>query len=334
MAELRRDPITREWVNIATERGKRPSDFHRGGRARIVGLIGHSRCPFCPGNEERTGAEVLRYAKGRDWSVRVVANKLSAFTDCGAAARSQCGIYERMPAVGTHEIVIETPDHCRNLSRLGVAEVKQVLDAYRERYLALRKNPRIKYVLIFRNYGKIAGASIEHAHLQIVGTAIIPPAARVKIAGVQRYEEEYGSFVYCDMVEEEMWGGDRLVAQNASFLALTPYASRHPFETWIIPLERDAHFTGIGETRMADLAAILEETLLRLDLCLGDPAYNFLLLTTDLSDGPNWHIEIVPRLNVAAGFELGTGIHVNPVAPEDAAGFLREVILETRELTI
>lgn len=325
MAELRRDPITREWVNIATERGKRPSDFHHREEAQLVRTRDHSRCPFCPGNETMTGQDLLRYGTGRDWSLRVVLNKFPAFSSSGEAARTGYNLYESIPAVGAHEVIIETPHHNRSMSRLRVAQVKLVIQAYRERYLALRQDARLKYILIFRNHGRVAGASIEHAHSQIIGTPIIPQVARARIEGLQRYDAERHACAYCDMIEEELDAGERLVMQNSSFIALAPYAARHPFETWILPKERNAQFVSITEPQMADLAATLKEALLRLDLCLGDPPYNFMLLTTDFSDQFHWHIEIIPRLSIAAGFELGTGIYLNTVAPEQAASFLRAV---------
>jgi len=327
MAQLRRDPITREWVNITTERGKRPSDFHHREEARLVPARDYSQCPFCPGNETMSGQDLLRYGTDRSWSLRVVPNKFAAFSGSGQPARIRHGLYESMPAVGAHEVVIETPHHNTSLSRLDVAQVNLVIHSYRERYLALRRDARLKYILIFRNHGKVAGASIKHAHSQIIATPVIPHVARARIEGLQRYDEERHACAYCDMIEQELDAGERLVVQNSAFVALAPYAARHPFETWILPKERNAQFVSIDEAQMSELAAILKETLLRLDLCLGDPPYNFMLLTTDFSDQFHWHIEIIPRLSVAAGFELGTGIYLNTVAPEQAATFLRTVNL-------
>ncbi len=327
MHELRKDPITREWICIATGRSVRPSHFEQHEKAPQAQA---SPCPFCPGNENLNPCELLSYPapyddRSRAWSVRVIPNKYPAVSGSDVPTVEKDGIFERMPAVGSHEVVIETPEHGPSLSRLSVAQVELVLRAYRDRYLALREDRRLKYILIFRNHGKVAGASIEHAHSQIVGMPIIPDRAWVKIRGVQRYEEYYGRCVYCDIVEQETRAGERIVAQNGSFIAFAPYASRRPFETWIVPLDREAHFANILPAQMADLAAILKETLLRLDLYLGDPPYNYLLLSTDLTDQFHWHIEIIPRLNVAAGFELGSGMFINTVAPEHAAACLREI---------
>jgi UDPglucose--hexose-1-phosphate uridylyltransferase len=326
MHELRKDPITREWICIATGRSARPSLF---AKTEDTFAPRSTPCPFCPGNEKSNPEDLLSYPPRhagdvRTWSVRVIPNKYPALSGTDIPRVQKDGIFERMPAVGSHEVVIETPDHGPSLSRLDVAQVELVLRAYRDRYLALREDKRVKYILIFRNHGKVAGASLEHAHSQIIGVPVVPERAWVKIKGVQLYEEYYGRCVYCDLIEQEMRAGERIVAQNASFIAFAPYASRRPFETWIVPLDRGAHFTCIQPSQMGDLAAILKETLLRLDVCLGDPPYNYLLLSTDLSDQFHWHLEILPRLNIAAGFELGSGMFINTVAPEHAAACLRE----------
>ena len=276
-----------------------------------------------------SGAELLRLPLNRSmaWSVRVVANKFPAFFGDATVKRRHSGIYETMSAAGAHEVVIETPRHRCSLGQLAEDEVMMVLHAYRSRYLALREDKRLKYVLIFGNHGQAAGASIKHAHSQLIATPILPQYARTKIEGVERYERKYGRCVYCDMVEQELNEEERLVAVNRSFIAFAPYASRHPFETWIVPIERKAHFVDVDDSELRDLAAIFTEALLRLDLCLNDPPYNFMLLTTELSVRFHWHIEITPRLSVTAGFELGSGVHINTVAPEYAAARLRTVNL-------
>lgn len=329
MPELRKDLITREWVVIATERARQPADFNHQREAALVVTQDHSYCPFCPGHESSAPGELLTYrAPGgslADWQLRVIPNKFPVLDDNGATPEEQHSIYERMHGIGAHEVVIETPEHGKSLARLEVAQIELVLRAYRERYLNLRQDSRLKYILIFRNQGKVAGASIEHAHSQIIATPTIPKLARDKINGVQQYAEYTGRCVYCDILEVELREGERLVCVNDSFVSFAPYASRYPFETWIVPRERNAHFTAISDAQMRDFAAILKETLLRLDLCLDDPPYNFMLLTTDFSENFHWHLEIIPRLTIAAGFEMGTGIYVNVVAPEDAAADLRAV---------
>jgi UDPglucose--hexose-1-phosphate uridylyltransferase len=325
MSELRKDPITREWVCISTDRARRPSDFHHKEEAALVRASDHSVCPFCPGNEGASAESILVYpSNGDEWSLRVVPNKFPAVDENGAPIVTRYGIYQSMPGVGAHEVVIETREHGKSLAQLEHNQVELVLNAYKERYLALEKNPQNKYILIFRNHGKVAGASINHAHSQIIASPMVPQQALVKIKGVELYEDYFGICVYCDILEEELRCGERLVAQNASFVAFAPFASRHPYEMWILPRKREAHFTRIGPAETHDLAIILKETLLRLDRCLDDPPYNYMILTTSLSQQFHWHLEIIPRLTVAAGFELGTGIYINVVAPEQAAAHLRD----------
>jgi UDPglucose--hexose-1-phosphate uridylyltransferase len=330
MPELRKDLITREWVVIAHERARRPSDFSHQREAALVTTSDHAFCPFCPGHESASPDEIASYREegSRQWQVRVVANKFPALCPQDWSFAERRGLYENLSGVGAHEVIIETPDHGVSLARLEVAQVERVLRVYRERYLALREDAHHQYILPFRNHGKVAGASIEHAHSQIIATPVIPQQAQIKIEGVRRYQEYSGRCVYCDIVAEELRDGERLIATNDSFVAFAPYASRYPYELWIVPRERDAHFTHISETQLHDLAAITKETLLRLDLCLDDPPYNLMLLTTDFSDNFHWHIEIIPRLTVAAGFELGTGIYINVVQPEQAAADLRAVAID------
>ena len=336
MPELRKDPITREWVIIATERAKRPSDFSHP-KQPVVQASDSLICPFCPGNEGLTPPEILAYREPgsppdtEGWSVRVIPNKFAALTSEGQPVARRRGIYESMSGVGAHEVIIETPEHGKSLARLGTRQAEQVLQAYRDRYIALHQDDRFKYILIFRNHGRVAGSSLEHAHSQLIATPTIPWLPMMKIKGVERYQEYFQRCVYCDTVAQELSEGERLVAVNESFIAFAPYASRYPFEIWIMPKERGAHFISIRAEQMRDLAAVLRDTLLRIDLCLDDPPYNYMLLTTDFTDDFHWHIEITPRLSIDAGFELGTGIHINTVAPEQAAAFLRETNLEAIE---
>lgn len=334
MSELRKDPITRDWVCIATDRALRPSDFAQRDEHTQEPLVGHPMCPFCPGSEHLCPTDILTLPNDTGdapWSVRVIPNKFPALRRGQNPAISRHGIFESMPGVGSHEVVIETPEHNKGLARLDVPQIERVLHAYRERFLALEAE-RHRYIFVFRNHGKLAGASLEHGHTQIIASPMIPPHAWQKIQGVVRYTENSGRCVYRDMVEEETCEEERLVAQNESFICFAPFASRRPFELWILPRRRESHFARIDSGQMSDLAAILKETLLRLEICLGDPPYNYTLLTTAISNDSHWHIEIIPRLAVAGGFELGSGIYINTVAPEQAAVYLRNIALPTMRL--
>ncbi len=329
MSELRKDPITRDWVCIAPDRSMRPSDFFPVANHTHDPRVEGADCPFCPGREHLSPADILtlpREPADALWSVRVVPNKFPALRRGQNPAVARHGIFERMPGVGSHEVVIETPEHDKSLSRLDVPQIERVLYAYQERFLALEAEQH-QYIFVFRNHGKAAGASLEHGHSQIVASPMIPPHAWQKIHGVARYAEYSGRCLYRDMVEEETCEEERVVAQNESFICFAPFASRRPFELWILPKRQDSHFARIAPQQMRDLAAMLKETLLRLDLCLGDPPYNYTLLTTASCNDFHWHIEIIPRLAVAGGFELGGGIYINTVAPEQAAACLRNVDL-------
>jgi UDPglucose--hexose-1-phosphate uridylyltransferase len=339
MPELRRDPITGEWVIIASERAKRPDDF--AARARSSDNDDALACPFCPGNESMTPPEILAFRHpgsqrdGAGWWVRVVPNKYPALAVEGDLNKRGLGMYDWMNGVGAHEVIIETPDHTRHLARMDVRQIEDVLWAYRARYLDLKKDPRLKYILVFRNHGRVSGASLGHPHSQLVATAMVPGEVASEIEGARRYESYRDRCVYCDILRQEVAEGNRLVAQNEYFLSFEPYASKYPFETWIMPKRHCPSFAAISAQEQAAFAAMLGETLRRVDLCLDDPPYNYTLHTApcDSDERPDfhWHLEIFPRLTIAAGFEMGTGIYINVTPPEVAAAYLREVQLAAPE---
>jgi UDPglucose--hexose-1-phosphate uridylyltransferase len=344
MPELRRDPITGEWVIIASERAKRPVDFLGRARADDEAVAGPARgggdraqCPFCPGNEGMTPPEILAFRHpgsqrdGPGWWVRVVPNKYPALAVEGDLMKKGLGMYDWMNGVGAHEVIIETPDHSRHLPDLGVRQVEDVLWAYRARYLDLKKDPRLKYILIFRNHGRVSGASLSHPHSQLIATPMVPGEVEAEMQGARRYEGYRDRCVYCDILGQEVAEGSRLVSQNDHFMSFEPYASKYPFETWIMPKRHSASFAAISAQEQTAFAAMLGETLRRVCLCLEDPPYNYTLHTApcDSDDRPgfHWHLEIFPRLTIAAGFEMGTGIYINVTPPEVAADYLREVRL-------
>ncbi len=335
MPELRRDPITGEWVIIAGERAKRPKDFAGHSASNDEG--GAENCPFCPGKEGLTPPEVLAFrppGSERDmpgWWVRVVPNKYPALAVEGELNKTGLGMYDWMNGVGAHEVIVETPEHGTHLSRLDTRQIEDVLWAYRARYLDLKKDPRLKYILIFRNHGRVAGASLSHPHSQLIATPMVPGEVAAELAGAKRYESYRDRCVYCDILRQEANEGRRLVTENDSFVVLEPYASKYPFETWLLPKEHGPSFAAISAQAQTDFAEILGETLRRVDLLLDDPPYNYMIHTApcDSDDRPDfhWHLEIFPRLTIAAGFEMGTGIYINVTPPEVAAQCLREVNL-------
>ncbi len=333
MPELRRDPIVGRWVIIATERAGRPSDFtHPSPRLPEV------LCPFCPGQEDKTPREV--YVQGRPpasapngpgWKVRVVPNRFPALKIEGALDRKAEGIYDLMNGVGAHEVVVETPEHLKQLKDLTDQEVTEVLFAFKARILDLRNDHRFHYILLFKNQGHLAGASLEHAHSQLIALPVTPRQVQDEIDGARRHFEHRERCIFCDIVAQERKDRARLVFENEDFVAFAPWAPRSPFETWIVPKRHESNFEAEPKERLGQCAQALRSTLRRLSAGLSDPPFNFILHSNPLRDAPSqsyhWHIEVMPALTHVAGFEWGSGFHINPVPPEEAAEFLRKVIV-------
>jgi UDPglucose--hexose-1-phosphate uridylyltransferase len=330
MPELRKDPIIGRWVIISTERGKRPTDFAPVPRAKPSGF-----CPFCTGNESKTPPEVYALREpgsakdGPGWRVRVVSNKFPALQIEGELNRQGEGIYDKMNGVGAHEVIIETPDHDKTLSDLDEDRVAEVLLAWQHRIIDLKKDPRFKYIVVFKNHGEAAGASLEHSHTQLVAMPIIPKRVTEEIEGSRRYYEFKERCVYCDIISQEISEDVRVVSANETFLAIEPFAARFPFETWILPKVHLSAYEDIKGTEVVHLARILKEVLMKINVALNNPPYNFILHTLPLH-GDNrswyhWHIEVMPKLTKVAGFEWGSGFYINPTPPEEATKYLREV---------
>jgi UDPglucose--hexose-1-phosphate uridylyltransferase len=336
MPELRKDPVVGRWVIISTERSLRPTSFTPGVPTRAT-----SFCPFCPGNEDKTPPEVYAYRPANEapnstgWRVRVVPNKFPALQIEGTLDRRGEGLYDKMNGVGAHEVVIEGPTHDQNLTDLPVEHIRQVLAAYRERVLDLHRDRRFRYVLIFKNHGAQAGATLEHAHTQLIATPIIPKNIQEELDGSRRYYELKERCVFCDIVQQETAenNGRRVVSQTDRYVALAPFAPRFPFETWILPRRHVDSFHVVSDTdEFRDLAFILKDTLQRLNRALDSPPFNFVIHTAPVSEGEleyyHWHLEIMPKLTRVAGFEIGSGFYINPTPPEDAAQYLREIVVE------
>lgn len=332
MPELRKDPIIGRWVIISTERGKRPSHF-----GRVEKKISPKACPFCPGNESATPPEVSAYRSDGSspnqpgWNLRVVPNKYPALIIEGDLTREPHGIYDRMNGIGAHEVIIETPIHDHDLVDLSLDQVKSVLWAYRERYVDLQRDHRFKYILLFKNHGEAAGASVEHSHSQLIATPIIPKRVGEELLGAKKYHEYKERCIFCDIIRQEISDKNRVVVESDQFIAFAPYASRFPFETWLMPKAHISNFVDTEIDMHDELASVLRETLARLREGLADPAYNYIVHTAPVGneyrDYYHWHIEIIPKLTKVAGFEWGTGFYINPTRPEDAARFLKELKL-------
>ncbi|MBI5286798.1 MAG: galactose-1-phosphate uridylyltransferase [Deltaproteobacteria bacterium] len=330
MPELRKDPIIGRWVIISTERGKRPADF----------IVQHPSvkggfCPFCPGNEDKTPPEILAYRKNQTlpntsgWHLRVVPNKYPALRIEGDLEREGEGIYDKMNGIGAHEVIIESPDHRDTLSSIPEKQFEEVFWAYRDRIIDLKKDPRFRYILIFKNHGEAAGASLEHPHSQLIALPIIPKRVAEELDGSLEYYNYKERCVFCDMIRQEEMQGMRVVSENQDFLATAPYAPKSPFEIWILPKKHEASFENAQKHHYENLAKLFSSTLKRMDKVLNSPPYNFILHTSPLRDGAehhyHWHFEIMPTLIKVAGFEWGSGFYINPTPPEESAKFLREI---------
>lgn len=331
MPELRKDPVTNRWVIIATERAKRPSQYGKIEEERKGGF-----CPFCPGNEKTTPPEVLSYRSSnslRDqegWWLRVVPNKFPALQLEGPFKRSGQGMYDRMTGFGGHEVLVESPHHDHTYADLPEEQIQEIIWALRDRTVELRKDRRMKYIMIFKNWGREAGASLEHPHTQIIGLPIVPKRVQEELAESAKYYDFKERCVFCDIIQQELSDAERIVAENDSFLSFMPFASRFPFETWIIPKEHSSFFNDIQKNQVTDLSRIMKTNFSLLKDALDDPPYNFVIHTTPFDETGSspyyhWHIETMPKLTKVAGFEWGTGFYINPTPPEEAAKFFQDI---------
>ena len=330
MPELRKDPIVGRWVIIAHERAKRPHDFKSEPQAQP----GVTLCPFCQGQEDKTPPEIIAYrergthANKPGWRVRVVPNKFPALKVEGNLNKRGDGIYDKMAGVGAHEVIIESPSHHVSMAELSDDNIREVLWVYRDRLVDLKKDIRLVHGMIFKNVGSLAGASLEHTHSQLIVTPVVPITVWEEMTGALEFHNYRGRCIYCDMVQQELSFERRIVLDTPHFTAFCPYASRFPFETWIVPKAHSSHFENIPKPSVDDLGSVLGLVLGKLERALDNPPYNYIIHTApfDQQELPHyhWHIEIIPRLTKVAGFEWGSGFYINPVPPEDAAGFLRE----------
>jgi UDPglucose--hexose-1-phosphate uridylyltransferase len=330
MPELRKDPIIGRWVIISTERSRRPSAF-----STITVSKDASMCPFCPGHEDATPPEVLAYRQEgteRDksgWNLRVISNKYPALRVEGTLSREPHGIYDRMNGIGAHEVIIETPVHGQDMVDMSVKQVRDVLWAYRERMLDLQRDVRLKYVLVFKNHGASAGASLEHSHSQLIATPIVPRRVTEKLEGAGLYYGFRERCIFCDIIRQEISDKERLVSDSDAFISFEPFASKSPFETWIIPKMHQPSYLDMSDSDHTLLAKCLKDTLARLKSALNSPAFNYMIhtrpTTKESREHFHWHLEIIPKLTKVAGFEWGSGFYINPTAPEEAAAFLRNI---------
>ncbi len=328
MSEWRADPVTGRWVVIAADEPLRRRDFD----LDPVIPIDEAYCPLCEGEEAVAGHEIHAVrdggpANGPGWQLRVVPNRVPALRVEGTLDHRREGPFERMHGLGAHEVVIETPRHDATWATMPVDDLTRVLVAWRDRMADLRRDSRMRAAVAFKNEGVKAGARLAHPHSQVVTTPIVPPALADEVAGAHRYYETFGRCVFCAVIDQERAAGARVVATTDDVVVLAPYAARWPFETWLLPRTHHARFEAAPESLLAAVAAGLQPVLQAIERRLERPALNVVLHSAPYSEPSDaayhWHLEIVPRVLRASGFDLGTGTALNPVSPEDAARVLR-----------
>ena len=315
------------WVLITTGNPKGPSDY-LSFKPPYQTQNPTGVCPFCPGNEGMTPKETfsLRSKEG-GWSVRVIPNKFPFFHIEGEFDRRPEGMYDVMEAIGAHEIVVEAPEHHQNLATLEPPQIEKILFAYRERLIDLERDPRFQQFLILKNY---PGLFNRHPHSHIMAMPVIPRRIDEEIWGTLDYYQRKERCIFCDIIKEERSMKKRVVLETIHFLVFSPFASRFPFETWIVPKTHSSDFHHIEKEEMEDLSVVIQSLFLRYYKLLSDPPYSITFHTSPIQSRfhrseYHWHIEIRLRIGLREGFEWGTGFFVNPTPPEDAAAYLREV---------
>ncbi len=331
MSEFRKNPVTGRWVIIAPERNLRPHQFGKREKFRHVGSP--ESCPFCPGNEKETPPEVYALRKpstppdSPGWEVRVVPNKYPILDRQAELRWFDRALFKRITGFGYHEVIIETTDHYKTIPEMEIEEIEKIFFTYQKRLNALRGDKRIKYVIIFKNHGEEAGASISHSHSQLLALPFVPPSVEKEIEVVKEFYLKEGNCALCLMLQEEMKGKERIVEKNEQFVAFIPFASDFPFEVWIAPRGHSSSFENLNKEGIRRLAEIYRNVLRRVDSVLERPCYNAVLHTAPFEGEHkeyfHWYLQIIPQITRIAGFEMGSGILVNVAPPEQAADFLR-----------
>jgi len=299
-------------------------------------------CPFCPGAESQTNHEILVYRpqpngnpSSTQWLLRVIPNRLPILRTEVPLEREGIGMFDRISGVGAHEIIVDSPQHDQVLHEFTPEQIRLMLTAWKERLVDLRQDIRLRYVSVFRNQGRRAGARISHPHSQIIATPTIPQGVRNELAGAREYFEYKERCVFCDLLDQEREEKSRLVFQNRGFLAFCPFASKNPFEVWIVPRVHSHHYGTVNIDEIADLAEMLRMVAGSLAVSLADPDVNIILKSAPapqahrrkwvtLEEDYHWHVEVIPRIARPTGYEWATGMFVNPTSPEEAASYLRE----------
>ncbi len=265
---------------------------------------------------------------GARWSIRIFPNKYPALTATPAYISKDDPLYRRESAIGLHEVIVEAPEHLTEMVQLGEQQFAAVVHAYRERLAMLRHDGRWRYVLIYKNQGAQAGATFAHIHSQLIALSTVPNQAEIEARGARLYYQSNKRCIYCDIITRELRESTRIISETDHFVAFAPFAARFPYETWIVPKQHKSNFEDAAEDETLHLARCLRQILVRLDRAMHNPPFNYIIRSNPLAEQPNgyfhWHIEVLPKLVHVAGFEWGSGLFINPVAPEEAARLLRE----------
>ena len=323
ISELRQDPVFGDWVLLAPIRGKR-HEF----RGRIKVKLPKNKCPF--DNLAKFGnlPPVLVYPAKRGWFLQIVPNKYPAVGHGECSLIFKNGIYKSRPGVGFHEIVV-LRNHDRYLAQYSSLEIKKILMAYRERYLSLAKDKCVKYISIFHNHGKEAGSTVPHLHSQILALPIVPPDVSHSINGSRRYFHEYKKCIHCEMLRQEAKEKKRIIYENKDAIVIIPFASKVNFEMRIFPKKHSAYFEEMSDSELLSFADAMRFVFSGIYKKLKDPAFNFFIHTAPSGKNHDynhyhWHMEILPRFGITGSLELGTGLSIISVAPEEAALILHK----------
>jgi UDPglucose--hexose-1-phosphate uridylyltransferase len=333
-SSLRGSLFGRTWSIVSPARSERPQPV---AAERLN--TNHFDCPFCEGHEAETEREVFALRgpdsrpDGPGWTVRVVPNKYPALRPQAQCLASEADPFHEDAARGFHEVIIETPEHDRRLAQFSRAQLETLLGVYRSRLHALSREPSVRSIALFRNEGAAAGASQAHPHSQILALPLVPSRLQGELAAAERHFHGQGTCLTCEMVEREVQHSKRLIHQNADFAALTSFAPRFPYETWIIPRSHAPDFGQTARPQLRNMASILKQVLSALESLLGPFPFNLVLQTVPMGeDGRaegafHWRFEILPRVTTPSGFELGSDVFIVSLPPEEAAGRLRSVLV-------
>lgn len=328
MHELRKDPLLGRWVAVVSD-SRSPEEY------LVPEKKEETSCILCPGREKETPLEIISIRENGSWWTRVIPNFMPVLHVEGDLGRKGVGMYDKMNSVGANEIIIDSPEHNKQPEDIGAEQVLRIIRVYRERVADLEKDQRLRYILIFKNSGKGAGATYSHPHSEIMATPIIPKLIKEELDGAKQYFAYKERCIFCDIMREESRLGDRVITETREFFAFSPFAPKFPFQCWILPKKHGCAFQDIGEGEMEDLSLMLYTVLKKMRRILGDSPYNYFIHTAPnriprrnhwhtLGDDFHWHIEIMPRLLMTSGFELGSDFYVLTTSPEDAAKYLRE----------